>query len=143
MADGMAVAVECALETVVVIAHGRIGLARIVEVGGLLEINAGVVPADTKEILTISEKGYIKRTSIKDFAITGRGTKGSRIHKLNDADDRLICWAALLNQTETIIVSSNAQIKINLNEVNLLSKGAQGTKSIKLSNAKVIGLLTF
>ena len=104
---------------------------------------AGVVPTDTKEILTISEKGYIKRTSIKDFAITGRGTKGSRIHKLNDADDRLVCWAALLNQTETIIVSSNAQIKINLNEVNLLSKGAQGTKSIKLSNAKVIGLLTF
>ena len=45
MADGMAVAVECALETVVVIAHRRVAFPRIVEVGGLLEINAGVVPA--------------------------------------------------------------------------------------------------
>ena len=104
---------------------------------------ADVFPPDTKEILTISEKGYIKRTSAKEITITGRGTKGSRIHKLNDTDDHLICWAALVNQTETVIVSSNAQIKINLNEVNLLSKGAQGTKSIKLSNSKVIGLLIF
>lgn len=104
---------------------------------------AQVINNNTKEFLSISEKGYIKRTSIKDFVVTGRGTKGSKIHVLNDADDRLVYFAALENQKETIIVSSNAQIKINLNEVNLLSKGAQGTKSIKLNNSKVIGLLTF
>ena len=104
---------------------------------------AQVIPSDTKEFLTISEKGYIKRTSIKDFSVTSRGTKGSKIHKLNDDDDFLVCFNALVNETETVIVSSNAQIKINLNEVNLLTKGAQGTKSIKLSNAKVIGLLIF
>lgn len=104
---------------------------------------AQVIPADTKEFLTISEKGYIKRTSIKDFSVTGRGTKGSKIHKLNDDDDCLVGFGALVNETETVIVSSHAQIKINLNEVNLLTKGAQGTKSIKLSNAKVIGLLIF
>ena len=106
-------------------------------------VSAQVIPTDTKEFLTISEKGYIKRTSIKDFSVTGRGTKGSKIHKLNDDDDFLVCFAALVNETETVIVSSHAQIKINLNEVSLLTKGAQGTKSIKLSNAKVIGLLIF
>lgn len=104
---------------------------------------AQVINNNTKEFLSVSEKGYIKRTSIKDFVVTGRGTKGSKIHVLNDADDKLVYFAALENQKETIIVSSNAQIKINLNEVNLLSKGAQGTKSIKLNNSKVIGLLTF
>ena len=135
--------VKC--ETKDIRAIGRV--ARGVKGIGLNEgdylVSASVFPADTKEILTISEKGYIKRTSAKEITITGRGTKGSRIHKLNDTDDRLIGWAALVNQTETVIVSSNAQIKINLNEVNLLSKGAQGTKSIKLSNSKVIGLLIF
>ena len=89
------------------------------------------------------EKGFIKRTSINEFTVTNRGTKGSKIHILNDEDDRLICFAPLVNEKETIIVSSKSQIKINLNEVNLLSKGAQGTKSIKLTNSKVIGLLTF
>ena len=106
-------------------------------------VDAQVIPSDTKEFLTISEKGYIKRTSVKEFAITNRGTKGSRIHVLNDEEDKLICFGALNSQTETVVVASNAQIKINLNEVNLLSKGAQGTKSIKLNNAKVIGLLSF
>lgn len=106
-------------------------------------VRAQVIPANAKEILTISEKGYIKRTSLKEISVTNRGTKGVRIHKVNDTDDALVSWAALVDQTETIIVSSHAQIKINLKEVNLLSKGAQGTKSIKLSNSKVIGLLIF
>ena len=104
---------------------------------------AKAIAPDTKELLSISEKGFIKRTSINEFTVTNRGTKGSKIHILNDEDDRLICFAPLVNEKETIIVSSKSQIKINLNEVNLLSKGAQGTKSIKLTNSKVIGLLTF
>ena len=104
-------------------------------------VSAKVIPADTKEYLSVSEKGYIKRTTAKDFTVTGRATKGSKIHSLKDTDDKLIAFAPITNEQETIVVSSNAQIKINLNEVNLLSKGAQGTKSMKLSNAKVIGLL--
>lgn len=104
---------------------------------------AKVITLDTKELLTISEKGYIKRTSISEFSCTGRATKGSRIHVLNDTDDALVGFGALSVQKEVIVVASNAQIKINLNEVKLLSKGAQGTKSIKLNNAKVIGILAF
>ena len=104
-------------------------------------VSARAVSADTKEFLTISEKGYIKRTTAKDISVTGRATKGSKIHSLKDADDKLISFTPITNEQETIVVSSNAQIKINLNEINLLSKGAQGTKSMKLSNAKVIGLL--
>ena len=104
-------------------------------------VSAKVIPSDTKEFLSVSEKGYIKRTTAKDFTITGRATKGSKIHSLKDNDDKLIAFAPIINERETIVVASNAQIKINLNEINLLSKGAQGTKSMKLSNAKIIGLL--
>ena len=106
-------------------------------------VSAQVIPQTTKEYLSVSEKGYIKRTSAKDFSITGRATKGSKIHALKDADDKLIDFVPLTTEQEAIIVSSHAQIKINLNEVNLLSKGAQGTKSMKLSNAKIIGLIAF
>ena len=104
-------------------------------------VAAKVVPPQTKEFLSVSEKGYIKRTTAKDFTVTGRATKGGKIHLLKDTDDKLIAFTPIINEQETIVVSSNAQIKINLNEINLLSKGAQGTKSMKLSNAKVIGLL--
>lgn len=106
-------------------------------------VSARVIPQGVKEYLSVSEKGYIKRTTAKDFTITGRATKGSKIHALKDNDDKLIDFVPLITEKESIIVSSNAQIKINLNEVNLLSKGAQGTKSMKLSKAKIIGLLVF
>lgn len=106
-------------------------------------VSARVIPQGTKECLSVSKKGYIKRTTAKEFSITGRATKGSKIHALKDTDDKLVDFAPLITEQEAVVVSSNAQIKINLNEVNLLSKGAQGTKSMKLSNAKVIGLLVF
>lgn len=106
-------------------------------------VSAQVVPKDTKEFLSISGMGYIKRTDAKEFAITGRATKGGRIHALKEKEDKLIEFVPLTKEREVIVVSSNAQIKINLNEVNLLSKGAQGTKSMKLSNAKIIGLIAF
>ena len=51
-------------------------------------VSAKVIPADTKEYLSVSEKGYIKRTTAKDFTVTGRATKGSKIHSLKDADDK-------------------------------------------------------
>lgn len=105
-------------------------------------VSAKPILTDTKEILTISKNGYTKRTSIKEFVVTGRATKGSKIHSLG-ADDELVCFEVLNNQKEVIVVASNAQIKIKLNEVPSLSRGAQGTKSIKLQNGKVIGLLTF
>ena len=106
-------------------------------------VSAKPIPSTTKEYLSVSEKGYIKRTSAKEFTVTGRGTKGGKIHALKDSDDKLINFVPLTTEKEVIVVSSNSQIKINLNEVNLLSKGAQGTKSMKLSNSKIIGLLAF
>ena len=106
-------------------------------------VSAKPIPSNVKEYLSVSEKGYIKRTSAKDFAVTGRGTKGGKIHALKDNDDRLINFVPLATEREAVIVASHSQIKINLNEVNLLSKGAQGTKSMKLSNSKIIGLLAF
>ena len=106
-------------------------------------VSAKPIPSTIKEYLSVSEKGYIKRTSAKEFTVTGRGTKGGKIHALKDGDDKLINFVPLTTEKEVIVVSSNSQIKINLNDVNLLSKGAQGTKSMKLSNSKIIGLLAF
>ena len=106
-------------------------------------VSARAIPQNVKEYLSISEKGYIKRTAAKDFSITGRATKGSKIHALKDNDDKLIDFVPLVTEQEVIVVSSRSQIKINLNEVNLLSKGAQGTRSMKLTNSKIIGILAF
>lgn len=105
-------------------------------------VSAQIIPSNVKELLTISEFGFSKRTSFAEFNVTGRATKGVKIQTLRDGDS-MIEFAPIVNQRDVIVVSSNSQIKFNIEEINLLSKGAQGTKSIKLTAAKVIGLQIF
>ena len=107
-------------------------------------ISANKIPKNTKEIISVSEKGYIKKTPISDFNITNRDVKGSKIHNLKDENDKLVAFLPISNESDVIVVANNAQIKIKLSEVALLGKGAQGTKSMKISNnAKIIGMTIF
>jgi DNA gyrase subunit A len=94
-------------------------------------IQARLIPKETKEILSISGEGYIKRTSIKEFNVQTKNTKGSKIQKLGDED-----WAAdfypLINEKEILINTTASCIKIEIISVPLVSKVAQGVKSIKM-----------
>lgn len=103
-------------------------------------VYANIIPTNTKEIITISKEGYSKRTGIKDISITNRGTKGAKIQTLKDSKDKMVSFKPISKEREIIVVSSNSQIKFNLNEVPILGKGAQGTKTIKLKEkSKIIG----
>ena len=105
-------------------------------------VYASIIPSTTKELVSISEKGYTKRTSLNEFNVTNRGVKGGKIHVLKDTDDKLISFLPINQETEIIVVANTSQIKIKLNEISLLSKGAQGVKTIK-TNGKVIGITIF
>lgn len=107
-------------------------------------VSANIIPNNTKEIITISEDGYSKKTGVKDISVTNRGTKGVKIQTLKDENDKMVSFKPVSEEREVIIVSSNSQIKFNLNEVPILGKGAQGSKTIKLKeNSKIIGFSLF
>ena len=102
------------------------------------------IPQTTKEIISISKLGYSKRTPISEFAITNRGVKGGKIHRLKDTTDELVSFSPIITETEAIIVANKTQIKIKLSDISLLSKGAQGIKSIKITeSARVVGMTIF
>lgn len=103
-------------------------------------ISARVIPADIKFIASISGYGLMKKTSINEFATQGKNTKGAKIQKIGDGD-----WMAdflpLCNETEVLIASTRACIKLNINDVPIFSKGAQGNKSIKLGEKdNIVGI---
>lgn len=103
-------------------------------------ISARVIPADTKFIASISGYGLMKKTSINEFVTQGKNTKGAKIQKIGDGD-----WMAdflpLCNETEVLIASTRACIKLNINDVPIFSKGAQGNKSIKLGEKdNIVGI---
>ena len=100
-------------------------------------VGANIIADDTKEILSISTDGYTKRTSIDEFRVTGRATKGVKIQN----SDKLCDFLPINNNDDILVVSNTAQIRVKLHDIALLGRGAQGTKAIKLAeNSKVIKL---
>lgn len=100
-------------------------------------VSAKVIGTGVKEIASVSEDGYIKRSPISEFKLTGRATKGVKLQKVENLCDFL----PLYNDNDILLVSSAAQIRLKLSDVPILSRGAQGVKAIKLAeNSKVMNL---
>lgn len=95
-------------------------------------ISARIIPDDTKYIASISGAGLFKKTSFDEFATQGRGTKGSKIQKLNDGD-YMADFYPITKDGEVLVASTNSCIKLTTNDIPIFSRGALGNKSIKLS----------
>ena len=119
------------------IARGVIGM-KLNE--GDFVVSARIIPKNTKEILSISEKGYSKRTDITEFKLTGRGTKGVKIQK-----EEVLCdFLPIVDNSDILVSSTSAQIRVKLNDFAKSGRGAQGTKTIKMTEtSKVIGISKF
>lgn len=103
-------------------------------------VSGRVIPKETREILSVSEDGYSKRTSINEFKITGRATKGVKIQRANNLCDFL----PLIDSGDVLVVSSTTQIRVKVEEIPILSRGTQGVKTLKLGeNSKVIKIQNF
>ena len=92
--------------------------------------SAKMMPAAVKEIVSVSREGKIKRTSIDEFTIQGRATKGSKLQKLVDKD-YLADFLPITNEIEITIITTSCQIKLSISDIGLLSKNTCGAQSIK------------
>lgn len=104
-------------------------------------ISAKVITNTAKQIVSITRKGYIKRTPLGEFNVTGRYTKGGKLQKFKDESDWLVDFLPVEDEKEVIIVSTGASIKVKLTDIALLGKNAQGSQSIKMREKDcVVGL---
>lgn len=104
-------------------------------------VSAKVLPQNTLQILSITQKGLSKRTDFNEFTFTGKNTKGKKIQKIIDSD-LMADFLVIEKESEILVVSSTAQLKVSITEISSLGRGAQGTKTIKLKDKdKVISLL--
>ena len=99
-----------------------------------LRVSARVIPKETKEILSISEDGSAKRTSIEEFGLTSRATKGKSIQQ----SDKLCDFLPLIDDKEVLVVSNVSQIRLKINEIPLLSRATMGVKVMKLKDKEKI-----
>lgn len=104
-------------------------------------VSAKVITNTAKQIVSITKNGYIKRTPLSEFNVTGRYTKGGKLQKFKDESDWLVDFLPVEDEKEVIIVSTGASIKVKLTDIALLGKNAQGSQSIKMREKDcVVGL---
>lgn len=103
-------------------------------------VAAKLIPSQMTSLVSITEKGLIKQMSSNEFTVSGRYTKGAKIHK---SDDNAADFLPITSENELIVCSNKTQTKILLNEIPSLSKQAAGVKCLKLNENQKIVNLTF
>jgi len=127
-----------------VTAHGR--QSRGVK-GMTLEEGQGVIAMlvaedETQSVLTATENGYGKRTSIVEYTRHGRGTKGMIAIQQTERNGRVVA-ATLVRPADEImlITDKGVLVRTRVSEIRELGRATQGVTLIALDNgAKLSGL---
>lgn len=105
-------------------------------------VSARLVDKTTREFASITKKGYTKRTNKEKFSYGSRYTKGKRIQNLKEEDDYLVDFLPIERDNKIMIVTSNTQLKIDVDSIPLIGKDTYGAKATKLSqNSRIVKLL--
>lgn len=104
-------------------------------------VSARSIPDFTTQYISITGKGYSKRTKASEFVVTGRNTKGAKLQKLKDEGDFLVDFLPVVNEEEVVVTSTKAQIKFKLDNIPLMGRNTQGARSIKLGKGdSIVGI---
>ncbi len=103
------------------------------EVVGMATDKAG------KYILSVTEKGYGKKTPLEDYRLTKRGGKGVRSIQLTERNGNLVAVRAVNGDEEMIIISDDGIIiRIAVEDIGTYSRNTQGVKLINLNEGSKV-----
>jgi DNA gyrase subunit A len=124
-----------------------VGRAAIGVIGMRLDAGDEVVgmeivdPASTTtQILTVTEKGYGKRTPLEEYRTQGRGGTGVITMKITDKNGPIVAVRQVQNDDEIMIASDQGKvIRTTVAEISEVGRNAQGVKLISLEDNEKVG----
>ncbi len=104
-------------------------------------IGVTVLPAEARDtfLLTVTEKGYGKRTAVEEYRLQGRGGSGIRTMKVTDKNGSVMAVRYVTLQDELILASNEGKlIRTKIAEISEVGRVAQGVRLMNLeANEKV------
>ncbi len=90
--------------------------------------------AEGEALLTITEKGYGKRTSIDEYRVCSRGTIGLKNYNVTEKTGK-IAAVKMVNEDEDILVISDdaTMIRMAVRGISVLGRATQGVRIMRLS----------
>jgi len=101
-----------------------------------------IIPKDGKQVLTVSENGYGKRTNSEEFPLYGRGGQGVIGMQTSERNGKLVGAVQVSDGDEIMLISDRGTlVRTRVDEVSVLSRNTQGVRLIKLKpEERLVGL---
>ena len=97
------------------------------------------VKSQKSYLLVVTEKGYGKRTDLKEYRLQGRGGTGIKTAKITSKTGDLVASRVLFGEEEDLIVISQRGqvIRTKISSIPILSRPTQGVRIMRLEEDKV------
>ena len=97
------------------------------------ELVAFTAVKEGDEILTVSSKGYGKRSDVADYPLQGRAGKGVRAGVFNDRTGSLVCLKVIPADTDVMMITAGGVIiRVQADEISKIGRNTQGVRIMKL-----------
>ena len=102
-------------------------------------VGATVVSDPSQTILTLSEKGYGKRTLAAEYRLQQRAGMGIITIKANKRNGNVIAAIVVSEEDELMVVTSGGQmIRTRVREISIIGRNTQGVRVIKLDKGHTV-----
>lgn len=92
-----------------------------------------------KEVLVVTENGYGKRTTIDEYRITHRGSKGVKTLNSTDKTGKIVAFKVVDADEDLMIITNIGMIiKIPMSQISVMSRVTQGVRLITLKDNQLV-----
>ena len=95
-------------------------------------IGAGSTSAGTA-LLTITEKGYGKRTPVEEYTVHGRGGLGLKNYNVTDKTGKIADVLVVNDEDDILVITDDGTIiRMSAANISLLSRATQGVRIMRI-----------
>jgi DNA gyrase subunit A len=97
------------------------------------------VARDDTELLVVTENGFGKRTSIADYPVKGRGTKGVKTIQLTDRKGGLAGALIVREHQELLFISQEGMVqRTSVRGISRMGRATQGVRVMNVRNGDTV-----
>ena len=90
------------------------------------------------QILTITSKGYGKRSEVEDYRLQGRAGKGIKAGVFNEKTGHLVNLKIVSEDEDIMIISNNGTIiRMHVSDISMIGRNTQGVRVMRLKDSEV------
>ena len=98
-----------------------------------------IIPSPEKQILTVSENGYGKRTNSDEYPVYGRGGQGVIGMQASERNGKVVGAVQVSESDEIMLISDKGTlVRTRVDEVSVQGRNTQGVRLIRLRDGETL-----